>query len=145
MKKTVIAIAIALIALPTIGIATASDAHAHYKGGKAHFHQVKKHNKITQVNRAPKAAKLSRFRGRPVYRVPHYKRYIGKPYAYRRGWYRWGHTWAAYALTAIGGAIIVNALGDLETENGQEVIVLGGGGDVQQVFTENGKVYLITE
>ncbi|MET2951723.1 hypothetical protein ABXV18_26955 [Vibrio owensii] len=80
-----------------------------------------------------------RYVGRPVYRAPVKKVYVGKPY--RAGWNYWAHPIAS----AIAFAIVVDAAGNLQTEEGSDVVVLGGGGKVKETYTQDGVVYIITE
>ena len=46
-------------------------------------------------------------------------------------------------LTALGIAIILDAAGNAVTEKGQQVVVLGEGNEVKNVYEKDGVVYLI--
>ncbi|ABV37365.1 hypothetical protein Ssed_2758 [Shewanella sediminis HAW-EB3] len=46
-------------------------------------------------------------------------------------------------LTALGIAIILDAAGNAVTEKGQQVVVLGEGNEVSNVYEKDGTVYLI--
>lgn len=46
-------------------------------------------------------------------------------------------------LTALGIAVVLNAAGEAVTDKGQQVIVLGEGSNVSNVYEKDGVVYLI--
>ncbi len=46
-------------------------------------------------------------------------------------------------LTAMGIAVVLNAAGEAVTDKGQQVIVLGEGNNVSNVYEKDGVVYLI--
>ncbi len=46
-------------------------------------------------------------------------------------------------LTALGIAIILDAAGNAVTEKGQQVVVLGEGNEVKNVYEKDGVVYLV--
>ncbi|MGF1911499.1 hypothetical protein L4C38_18905 [Vibrio kasasachensis] len=89
---------------------------------------------------AQKRVVPNHFTGRPVYRAPVKKVYVGKPYRVR-GWNYWAHPIAS----AVAFAIVVDATGNLQDEQGNDVVVLGGGGKVKETYTHEGTVYIITE
>ncbi|WP_076409307.1 hypothetical protein [Shewanella sp. UCD-KL12] len=46
-------------------------------------------------------------------------------------------------LTALGIAIVLDAAGNAVTEKGQQVVVLGEGNEVKNVYEKDGVVYLV--
>ncbi|GIU07852.1 MULTISPECIES: hypothetical protein [unclassified Shewanella] len=55
------------------------------------------------------------------------------------------HAYHSPLLTAMGMAIVLDAAGNAVTDKGNEVVVLGEGNEVKQVYEKDGVVYLIKE
>lgn len=55
------------------------------------------------------------------------------------------HAYRSPLVTALGIAIVLDAAGNAVTENGNQVVVLGEGNEVKNVYEKNGVVYLIKE
>ncbi|WP_064791651.1 hypothetical protein [Shewanella woodyi] len=53
------------------------------------------------------------------------------------------HSFHSPMLTAMGIAVVLNAAGEVVTEKGQQVIVLGEGNEVSNVYEKEGVVYII--
>lgn len=53
------------------------------------------------------------------------------------------HSFHSPMLTAMGIAVVLNAAGEAVTEKGQQVIVLGEGNEVSNVYEKEGVVYII--
>ncbi len=53
------------------------------------------------------------------------------------------HSYHSPMLTALGMAIVLDAAGNAVTEKGQQVVVLGEGNEVSNVYEKDGTVYLI--
>ncbi|WP_299789495.1 hypothetical protein [uncultured Shewanella sp.] len=53
------------------------------------------------------------------------------------------HSFHSPMLTAMGIAIVLDAAGNAVTEKGQQVVVLGEGDEVSNVYEKDGIVYLI--
>ncbi|CAH0529707.1 hypothetical protein [Vibrio hippocampi] len=77
---------------------------------------------------------------KPRYRAPVKRVYVGKPY---RGSLSY---WAHPIASAIAFAILIDATtGDLQDDKGNNVVVLGDGGEVKHTYQQDGTVYIITE
>ena len=72
------------------------------------------------------------------HKVKH-KRYYGNPVRGHRGWNYYHHP----LVTALGVAIIIDAYGNYKTDSGSDVVVLGNGSEITDVYEKNGKVYLV--
>ncbi len=66
-------------------------------------------------------------------------RYHGRPVRGYKGWHYYKHP----IVTALGVAIIVDAAGNYKTEQGNDVVILGNGDEITNVFEKDGKVYFI--
>ncbi|WP_041416000.1 hypothetical protein [Shewanella halifaxensis] len=55
------------------------------------------------------------------------------------------HAYRSPLLTALGVAIVLDAAGNAVTDTGNEVVVLGEGNEVKNVYEKDGVVYLIKE
>ncbi|CAH0529193.1 hypothetical protein [Vibrio hippocampi] len=121
MKKSILSAVLVSVALAGFSVAGTAEAAPY----------VKKHKRVIGKP-VPH---------RPVYRAPVRKVYIGKPY-HRAGWSYWAHPIAS----AVAFAIVVDAVtGDLQDEQGNDVVVLGDGGEVTATYEKDGTVYIITQ
>ncbi len=68
-----------------------------------------------------------------------HKRYYGNPVRGHRGWNYYHHP----MLTTLGVVIMIDAMGNYKSESGSDIVILGNGSEITNVYEKSGKVYFI--